>query len=87
MEIQIVKRTLKPYTGSEMPELICEKGSITDFEEFIEYLKFEVIAIECKLFQIKLVADIQCCAKQSQLIQFMFSTNRLVRILISVIET
>ncbi|KAI3484189.1 hypothetical protein L1887_52813 [Cichorium endivia] len=37
----MVARTLKPYIGRELPELICEKGTITDLEDYIEYLKFE----------------------------------------------
>ena len=45
MDISIVKNSFKPYTGCQLPELICEKGSITDLEDFIEYLKFEVIKL------------------------------------------
>jgi len=41
VDIEIVKKTFKPYVGCKLPELICEKGSITELEDFIEYLKFE----------------------------------------------
>lgn len=39
--VNVVQKTFKPYIG-QLPELVCEKGSITDLEEFVEYLKFEV---------------------------------------------
>lgn len=42
MNVSVVRKTFKPYVGHELPELICEKGSITDLEDFVEYLKFEV---------------------------------------------
>ena len=43
MDIKIVKKTFKPYVDNQLPELVCEKGSITELEDYVEYLKFEVI--------------------------------------------
>lgn len=42
MQVSVVSRTFKPFVGHELPELVCEKGSITELEDYIEYLKFEV---------------------------------------------
>lgn len=49
MNIKIVKKTFKPYIGSELPELICENFSIKELEDYIEHLKFEVSLMIQKL--------------------------------------
>lgn len=52
MKVEFVKRTFKPYTGYDLPELNCEKGRITDLDDYFEYLKFEVFKKKIQFFHL-----------------------------------